>query len=63
MRGHDPALDDNTAVDAGTYVFTLPDPETGQVREVEARYTYIYEKIDGDWLVVNDHSSATPAEG
>jgi uncharacterized protein (TIGR02246 family) len=56
-------LDRNTAVDAGTYVFTLTDPETGEVRDVEARYSYVYEKIDGDWLIVNHHSSATPAEG
>lgn len=56
-------LDDNTAVDAGTYVFTLTDPETGEVREVAARYSYTYEKIDGDWRIVNHHSSATPAEG
>ncbi|WP_129788310.1 SgcJ/EcaC family oxidoreductase [Promicromonospora panici] len=56
-------LDENTAIDAGTYVFTLTDPETGEVREVTARYTYAYEKIDGDWLIVNHHSSATPAEG
>lgn len=54
-------LDRNTAVDAGTYVFTLTDPETGEVRDVEARYTYVYEKIDGDWLIVNHHSSAMPA--
>lgn len=56
-------LDKNTAVDAGTYVFTLTDPETGEVRDVEARYSYLYEKIDGDWLIVNHHSSVTPAEG
>ncbi|MFC8797858.1 SgcJ/EcaC family oxidoreductase [Promicromonospora sp. NPDC057138] len=56
-------LDENTAVDAGTYVFTLTDPETGEVREVPARYSYAYEKIDGDWLIVNHHSSVTPAEG
>lgn len=56
-------LDENTAIDAGTYIFTLTDPETGKVREVGARYTYAYEKIDGEWLIVNHHSSATPAEG
>ena len=56
-------LDENTAVDAGTYVFTLTDPESGEVREVEARYSYVYEKVDGDWLIVNHHSSVTPAEG
>jgi uncharacterized protein (TIGR02246 family) len=56
-------LDENTAVDAGTYVFTLTDPETGEVREVGARYSYVYENIDGDWLIINHHSSETPAEG
>lgn len=56
-------LDEDSAIDAGTYVFTLTDPETGEEREVAARYTYEYEKIDGEWLIVNHHSSATPAEG
>jgi uncharacterized protein (TIGR02246 family) len=56
-------LDEDSAIDAGTYVFTLTDPETGEVRDVEARYTYAYEKIDGEWLIVNHHSSATPPEG
>jgi uncharacterized protein (TIGR02246 family) len=54
-------LDETSAVDAGTYVFTLTDPESGEVREVEARYTYVYEKIDGDWLIINHHSSVMPA--
>jgi uncharacterized protein (TIGR02246 family) len=56
-------LDEDSAIDAGTYVFTLTDPETGEEREVSARYTYEYEKIDGEWLILNHHSSATPAEG
>lgn len=56
-------LDEDSAIDAGTYVFTLTDAETGEVRNVEARYSYAYEKIDGEWLIVNHHSSATPAEG
>jgi uncharacterized protein (TIGR02246 family) len=54
-------LDRNTAVDAGLYTFTLTDPDTGVKREVKARYTYLYEKIDGKWLVVNHHSSVLPA--
>jgi hypothetical protein len=37
----------NRELDAGTYVFTLTDPKTGEVREVGARYTYVYELIDG----------------
>ncbi|MDQ1047324.1 SgcJ/EcaC family oxidoreductase [Streptomyces sp. V4I2] len=53
-------LDSNSAIDAGVYEFTLTDPETGKKRVVEARYSYAYEKIDGDWLIVNHHSSAMP---
>jgi uncharacterized protein (TIGR02246 family) len=56
-------LDADSAIDAGTYVFTLTDPGTGEVREVEARYSYEYEKVDDEWLIVNHHSSVTPAEG
>jgi uncharacterized protein (TIGR02246 family) len=54
-------LDRNTAVDAGLYTFTLTDPDTGVKREVKARYTYLYEKIGGKWLIVNHHSSVLPA--
>jgi uncharacterized protein (TIGR02246 family) len=53
-------LDGNSAIDAGVYEFTLTDPETGKKRVVEARYTYGYEKRDGEWKIVNHHSSAMP---
>jgi uncharacterized protein (TIGR02246 family) len=53
-------LDNNSAIDAGVYEFTLTDPDTGKKRVVEARYSYTYEKIDGKWLIVNHHSSAMP---
>ncbi|WP_406475239.1 SgcJ/EcaC family oxidoreductase [Streptomyces sp. NBC_01615] len=53
-------LDRNSAIDTGSYVFTLTDPETGEKREVNARYTYEYEKRGGQWLIVNHHSSAMP---
>jgi uncharacterized protein (TIGR02246 family) len=55
-------VDGNSAIDAGLYVFHLTDPKTGQKREVEARYTYEYEKRGGKWLIVNHHSSVLPAE-
>ncbi|WP_117208111.1 SgcJ/EcaC family oxidoreductase [Allorhizocola rhizosphaerae] len=51
-------LDDNTAVDAGVYVFTLT--KDGKQQQVEARYTYVYELRDGKWLIINHHSSAMP---
>lgn len=53
-------LDSNSAIDTGTYEFTLTDPDTGAKRVVEARYTYEYEKRDGEWKIVNHHSSAMP---
>ncbi|WP_431043604.1 SgcJ/EcaC family oxidoreductase [Streptomyces sp. P1-3] len=55
-------LDGNSAIDAGLYEFHLTDPETGEKKTVEARYTYEYEKRDGKWLIVNHHSSVLPAE-
>ncbi|MFD3378948.1 MULTISPECIES: SgcJ/EcaC family oxidoreductase [unclassified Streptomyces] len=54
-------LDSNSAIDAGLYVFQLTDPKTGEQRDVEARYTYEYEKRGGKWLIVNHHSSVLPA--
>lgn len=53
-------LDGNSAIDAGVYQFTLTDHATGNKRVVEARYTYAYEKRDGEWKIVNHHSSAMP---
>ncbi|MEU8764592.1 SgcJ/EcaC family oxidoreductase [Streptomyces sp. NPDC048659] len=53
-------LDNNTAIDTGVYEFTLTDPKTGQKSTVAARYTYVYEKRDGDWRIVNHHSSMMP---
>ena len=52
-------LDDDSAVDAGVYTFTLTNPD-GSTRKVQARYTFVYEKRDGQWLIINHHSSAMP---
>lgn len=51
-------LDDDVALDAGVYTFSLT--KQGKPVKVQARYTYLYEKIDGDWKIVNHHSSAMP---
>ena len=51
-------LDADHAVDTGVYRFTLDKP--GGVETVDARYTFVYEKQGGDWLIVNHHSSAVP---
>lgn len=51
-------LDDDTALDTGVYTFALaPD---GAGKSVQARYTYLYERIGGEWKIVNHHSSAMP---
>ncbi|MBB3827149.1 SgcJ/EcaC family oxidoreductase [Xanthomonas arboricola] len=52
-------LDDDSAVDAGVYTFTLTDKD-GRKSDVQARYTFVYEKRDGKWLIINHHSSAMP---
>ena len=51
-------LDDNTALDTGVYTFSLHD--SGKSSKVQARYTYLYEKINGEWKIMNHHSSAMP---
>lgn len=51
-------LDHDTAVDSGTYRFSLL--KEGKPAQVDARYTYVYQKRGGRWLIVNHHSSAMP---
>lgn len=48
----------NKITDAGTYVFRVV--EAGGVREVPARYTFVYEHRNGRWLIVHHHSSMMP---
>jgi uncharacterized protein (TIGR02246 family) len=57
-ESHVKVLDPTTAIDTGTYRFTLR-AESG-TRIVDARYTFVYERINGKWLIVNHHSSAMP---
>lgn len=51
-------LDENTALDAGVYTFSLV--KAGKSVKVQARYTFLYEKVDGDWKIMDHHSSAMP---
>ncbi|WP_439102796.1 SgcJ/EcaC family oxidoreductase [Congregibacter sp.] len=48
-------LADGLAINSGVYTFTF-----GDQSQVTARYTYLYRKIDGDWKIVEHHSSAMP---
>lgn len=51
-------LDADTALDSGVYTFAIT--KDGKPAQVQARYTYVYEKVDGEWKIVNHHSSAMP---
>jgi uncharacterized protein (TIGR02246 family) len=58
LDSHVAVLNADDAIDAGTYRFALT--RDGKPATVDARYTFVYEKIDGKWLIVNHHSSAMP---
>lgn len=58
LDSHVAVLDADDAIDAGTYRFSLT--KDGTPTTVDARYTFVYEKLDGKWLIVNHHSSAMP---
>ncbi|MFG6446927.1 SgcJ/EcaC family oxidoreductase [Roseateles sp. BYS180W] len=45
----------NLAQDVGTYTFTFKDGS-----KVSGRYTYVYEFVNGQWLISHHHSSAMP---
>lgn len=45
----------NSASDVGIYTFTFKGGE-----QVQARYSYIYDYVDGQWLIRHHHSSAMP---
>lgn len=51
-------LDKNTALDSGVYTFDLV--KDGKPAKVQARYTFVYEKVGRDWRIINHHSSAMP---
>jgi uncharacterized protein (TIGR02246 family) len=55
---HIDVLDANTAVNSGVYTFDLI--KEGQPTFVVARYSFLYEKIAGKWLIKSHHSSAMP---
>ena len=51
-------IDPQTAINTGIYTFALI--QDGQLQNVQARYTFVYQKQNGNWLIVNHHSSKMP---
>ncbi|KUN94124.1 SgcJ/EcaC family oxidoreductase [Streptomyces caeruleatus] len=60
IETHINVLDSNSVLDAGLYEFALTDHDTGEKSVAKARYTYKWEKRDGEWKIVNHHSSLMP---
>jgi uncharacterized protein (TIGR02246 family) len=61
LESHVEVLGQRTAVDTGVYRFTLI--KDGVTKDVDARYTFVYERIGGKWYIQNHHSSAMPEQG
>ena len=50
---------DNIAINSGLYTFSLTGDD-GQA-EVGARFTFVYQKNNDGWLIIEHHSSILPA--
>ncbi len=51
-------LDEDDAVISGLYTFSFE--EGGKKVEIPARYSFVYEKQNSKWLIVEHHSSKEP---
>jgi uncharacterized protein (TIGR02246 family) len=49
----------NTAINTGYYTFSFS--KDGEAKTLPARYSFVYVKRDGRWMIVDHHSSAMPA--
>lgn len=46
------------AINSGLYTFDIV--LGGEHEKIKARYTFVYHKVDGRWLIVEHHSSVLP---
>lgn len=58
-ESHVDVIDADSAYHAGLYDFTVVG-EDGTETVVPARFTYVYELVDGTWLIDSHHSSVQP---
>lgn len=49
---------DDIAINSGIYTFSVE--KDGAPAKVQARYTYVYQNIEDQWLIIEHHSSAMP---
>ncbi len=49
----------DTAINTGYYTFSFM--RDGEPKTLSARYSFVYVKRNGDWKIVDHHSSAAPA--
>ncbi len=49
----------DTAINSGYYTFSYV--KDGQPASIPARFSFVYRKRDGNWMIVDHHSSAMPA--
>lgn len=56
---HTRMLDKDTALVSGLYTFSFE--QDGKTKEIPARYTFVYEVRDGQWMIVEHHSSMVPS--
>jgi len=50
---------DDIAINSGLYTFSVE--EDGAAAEVAARFTFVYQKREDRWLIIEHHSSIVPA--
>ena len=51
-------LYDDIAINSGLYTFSLA--ENGSRADVAARFTFVYQKSEDGWLIIEHHSSILP---
>lgn len=55
---HIKVLDEDNAVVSGLYTFRFE--QDGKTVEIPARYSFVYEKENGEWMIMEHHSSKVP---
>lgn len=53
-------LDEDDAVVSGLYTFSFE--QEGKTLQISARFSFIYKKMNGKWMIVEHHSSRVPEQ-